>query len=285
MPTSNQNQPCAFTEVKNLSFSYIEITSRKNDKITDTAKLSDKKHRDRENLFFVEGIKLFEEALLSRLSVKRVFFTKKALELYEDALKKAGCSENYLVTDEVYSKLTEETSPQGIYAVIKKPEGHKFSEEQIKDGGFIILEDIQNPMNLGAIFRCAYSLGGCKLILSKSCADVYSPKTLRSGMGSIFKAEFCVCDDICDFIENQKKLSNRVFCTHLHSKALILGSFDFEKSDSIVIGNEGHGVSENIVNVCTSSCIIPMTPDAESLNAATASSIFIWEMNKSRLIP
>lgn len=266
-----------------MSFSYIEITSRKNEKIIWASKLSDKKNRDKENVFFTEGIKLLKEAIISHLCIEKVFFTSKALDLYKETLESAGSKEYILVSDEVFEKLTDESSPQGVFAVIRKPQTSTFDDTSIRDGGFIILEDIQNPLNLGAIFRCAYSLGGTKLILSKSCADVYGSKALRSGMGSIFKTEFYISDDICAFIKNLKELGNRVFCTHLHSDSLKLGSFTFKESDSIVIGNEGHGVSEQVVSVCDGSVIIPMTEGAESLNAASASSIIIWEMNKSKL--
>ena len=267
-----------------MSFSYSEITSRKNEKIIWASKLSEKKHRDKEGLFFTEGTKLLEEALLSGLRVKKLFFTAKALENFRVLIESAECTDCYLVSDEVYEKLSTEEAPQGIFAVIEKPSSISFSDESLSNGGFIILEDIQNPLNLGAIFRCAYSLGGKKIILSDKCADVYSPKTLRSGMGSIFKSDFYVCNDIGEFIEKQMAVGNRVFCTHLHSESLTLGSFDFLPTDSIVIGNEGHGVSEKTVSACSGSVIIPMTEGAESLNAATASSILIWEMNKSKLI-
>lgn len=267
-----------------MSFSYNEITSRKNEKIIWASKLSDKKFRDKEGVFFVEGAKLLEEVILSEHTTEKVFFTQKALNLYAEILERANAAEYYLVTDEVFEKLTDESAPQGVFACVKKPHSLPFSDDSIKSGGFIILEDIQNPQNLGAILRCAYSLGGAKIVMTKNCADLYNPKTLRSAMGSVFKTECCVYDDICQFIDLLKNCENRVFCTYLHSDSQLLGSFDFKESDSIVIGNEGHGVSIETVEKCTSSVIIPMVENAESLNAATASSIFIWEMNKAKLL-
>lgn len=194
-----------------MKFSFSEITSRKNEKIIWASKLCDKKHRDKEGIFVADGIKLLNEAVLSGLCIEKVFFTKKALEIYGESLENCNSNEYILVTDEVFEKLTDETAPQGIFSVIKKRQHIQFSESSLADGGFIILEDIQNPQNLGAIFRCAYSLGGKKIVLSEKCADVYGPKTLRSGMGSIFKTEFIICNDIHSFIDNQKELGNRVF--------------------------------------------------------------------------
>lgn len=268
-----------------MAVSFSEITSRKNEKIIWASKLSDKKTRDKEGVFFTEGIKLLDEAAESGFEIDKLFFTQKALSLYEDSLSKTGCKDCFLVSDEVYEKLSDESSPQGVFAVIKKKKFSPLSKESLKDGGFVILEDIQNPQNLGAIFRCVFSLGSSKIIMTKNCADIYNPKTLRSAMGSVFKAESYVADDIGGLIESLKHVGNRVFCTHLHSQSLVLGTFDFKKSDSIVIGNEGHGVSDDTVKKCTSSVIIPMVENAESLNAATASSIIIWEMNKSKLLP
>ncbi len=267
-----------------MAFSYSEITSRKNEKIIWVCKLHNKKNRDAAGMFLTDGAKLLEEAILAGLGIEKVFFTNKALTCYEDLLTRANADECILVSDEVFEKLTDEQAPQGIVAVIRKPSSKQFDEEVLRQGGFLILEDIQNPLNLGAIFRCAYSLGCTRLILSRNCSDVYSPKTLRSAMGSAFKAGFEICNDIGSFIRNQQNFGNRVFCTHLHSDSQLLGDFEFKKGDSIVIGNEGHGVGDETVTVCDGSVIIPMTKDAESLNAATAASIIIWEMNKAKLI-
>lgn len=282
MPKFIQKSETMSLEVLDLNFSYSEITSRKNEKIIWACRLSDKKNRDSEGVFFTDGIKLLEEAVLSGLEIEKIFFTSKALSLYSDSIENAHAKEYILVSDEVFQKLTDEKAPQGTFAVIKKPYSLPFSKESIDEGGFIILDDIQNPLNLGAIFRCAYSLGMTKIVLSKACADVYNPKTLRSAMGSIFKCDFYVYDDICELISKLRQVGRNVYCTHLHSDSMILGTFDFEKSDSIVLGNEGHGVSKNVLDVCTGSVIIPMREGAESLNAATASAIIIWEMNKAK---
>lgn len=263
---------------------FTEISSRKNEKVLRAARLCDKKVRDKEGLFFTEGFKLLEEALSSGLSVDSIFFTDKALSLYGSLIEKSGCENLYLVTDEVYQKLTAEDSPQGIFCCIRKKENTEFDENSIAEGGFLLLEDIQNPLNLGAIFRCAYALGCEKIVLTKECVDVYNPKVIRGGMGSIFKTGFHYCDSICDFIEKLQKKNNRVLCTHLHSQSKVLGSFDFLPSDSIVIGNEGRGIKETTAAVSSGSVIIPMQEGAESLNAATAASVILWEKNRKKLL-
>jgi TrmH family RNA methyltransferase len=263
---------------------YSCISSRKNEKIILNSKLKDKKTRDKEGLFFIEGSKLLEEAIKEGLEVIRIFFTQTALDKYEEIISSVKGAEFILVTDDVYEKLTEETAPQGIFAVIKKPDTHTFSPDELSQGGFLILEDIQNPLNIGAIFRCAYSLGTDKIVMTKSCADVYNTKALRSAMGSIFKTKFIYTDSLHSFIENQQKCGNRVICTALYENSEVLGRFNFEMSDSIVIGNEGNGIKRETLDLCRLSLIIPMLKGAESLNAATACSVVLWEMNKDKLI-
>jgi len=260
---------------------YIEITSRKNPKITEAALLRDKKARDEKGLFFTEGAKLLEEVCLAKLKVQKVFFTKAALEKYEALLESVPGAEMYLTDDSVYDKLTSEIAPQGIFAVAEKKKDRSFSEDELKEGGFILLEDVQNPSNLGAIIRCAFSLGATKLILTHSCADPYNPKTVRSAMGSLFKADFSYCTSMPDMADKLTSLGVRVICTALREKSEKLGSFAFNDSDCIIIGSEGHGASKETIQSSTASLVIPMNENAESLNAATAAAIVIWEMKRS----
>lgn len=260
---------------------YTELTSRKNKTVTETAELSkNKKARDESGVFPIEGIKLFEEALLSGMEIKSVFFTEKAVSLYGDKLEKLPSSELYLVTDEVYSKLSDESAPQGILALVKKPIPEALTEKTLKEGSFVFLEDIQNPLNIGAILRCCYSMGFEKVIFSAGCADIYSPKCARAAMGSLFKITPYFSDDLAETAKALVKKGSRVFCTSLGKRSVKLGNFEFESTDSFVIGNEGHGASEALMNACSHSLFIPMNDGAESLNAATAAAIVMWEMKK-----
>lgn len=263
---------------------YTELTSRKNKTVTDAAELSkSKKARDTSGVFPIEGIKLFDEALLSGLEIKSVFFTEKAASLYSDRLEALTDAELYLVTDEVYEKLSDESAPQGILAIVKKPSSEAFTEESLKEGSFVLLEDIQNPLNIGAILRCCYSMGFEKVVFSGSCADIYSPKCARSAMGSLFKIKAYFSDDLAETARALAEKGNRVFCTSLGRRSVKLGSFEFEATDSFVIGNEGHGASDTLMNACSHCLFIPMNEGAESLNAATAAAIVMWEMKKNIL--
>ena len=263
---------------------YTSITSRKNDTVIEACELcKNKKARDAKGVFVIEGVKLFEEATLSGMEIQSVFVTEKAVNTYSDLLAKAQDAKFYLVTDEVYSKLSDESAPQGIFAVVKKPQAKCFTDDAINEGGFVILEDVQNPLNIGAILRCCYSLGFEKIVFSGGCADIYSPKCARAAMGSLFKIKTYFSDNLPETASKIVSAGNRIFCTALSERSTKLGEVDFLPSDSFVIGNEGHGATDELMKACTHSLFIPMNQGAESLNAATAAAIVMWEMRKGIL--
>ena len=267
---------------------YTEITSRKNSNIIFARSLSsEKKSRDESGMFALEGIKLLTEALEADLCVSSVYFTQKALDAYSDTLEKTyeSGAQMFLVTDEVYSKLTDESAPQGIYACVKKPAFNKLNSEELSSGSFVFLESVQNPANIGAILRSCYALGFGKIILNKECSDIYSPKCLRAAMGSVFRIKSYFEEDIISIAGNISSCSNvRIFCTSLSEKSVKLGTISFNETDCFVIGNEGHGVSKEMFDACSHSLYIPMNIGAESLNAAAAAALVMWEMKKSTLL-
>lgn len=263
---------------------YTEITSRKNKIVLQAASLcSDKKARDERNLFVLEGIKLLQEAILSKLMIKELFFTHSAFEKYRKTIEGVSCSEKYLVTDEVYDKLSGESAPQGVFACCEKPASFTFTENEAADGSFVFLEDIQNPLNIGAVLRCCYSMGFEKVVFSPKCADIYSPKCARAAMGSLFKIKPFFASDMTSAVKLTVSSGKRVFCTMLCQDSKKLGQIKFVANDSFVIGNEGHGVSAELEKECTCGLYIPMNDGAESLNAATAAAIVMWEMKKDFL--
>ncbi len=261
---------------------YTHITSRKNPVISDIIKLYDKKQRDSSLLFLASGIKLLREAMLSGLKIEYVFFTQDALEKYESDIDLCKDAKLYLVSDSVFEKLTSEKAPQGIVSVIKRDE-YITHFENVNGKSFVILEDLQNPLNLGAIIRCAYSLGFENIVLGGNCADAFGDKCVRSAMGSLFKVNLYRANNTTEIITAIKKSGSRVFCTCLDETSKKLGSFEFKNTDSIVIGNEGHGASIETINMCDEKLYIPMNKGAESLNAATACAIVMWEMKKDIL--
>ena len=144
----------------------------------------------------------------------------------------------------------------------------------------MLIEDIRDPGNLGTIMRSAAALGVETLVLCGECADIYSSKTLRGSMGALFRLKTVRARDGVSAINALRESGRRVFAAALTSEALSLDETELKSDDCIVIGNEGHGLSSDIIAACDGCVIIPMSAGTESLNAATAAAIFMWEMRR-----
>ena len=176
---------------------FERITSRNNDKIKKLVKLGDKHTRDSEGLFLIEGFKLAKEYLLKVGIPEAVFVRDDALDeflamfsSFDIPDKKITC-----VTAEVYDKISEEKSPQGLLFVCRFPVNIRRYNSSEASGG-IILESIRDAGNLGTIIRSAAALGINRIFLSADCADIYNRKTLRAAMGAVFGADILICDDL-----------------------------------------------------------------------------------------
>ena len=145
---------------------------------------------------------------------------------------------------------------------------------------FVLFDGVQNPANLGAVIRSAYCFGFERVVLSAGCADVYGSKCLRAAMGTLFRVKLYAADDLCGTIDTLKSHGARVYGTALRHDSLRLGEVDFRPSDCFVIGNEGHGAAESTLTHCTDTLFIPMHENAESLNAASAAAVVMWEMRR-----
>ena len=269
------------------------ITSRKNQIVVDTAALFDKKYRDRAGLFLVEGEKLVLEAAARGLPVLRIFVAEGKLDAILPRLEAGYAGEKYKSTelfvlgDECFSKISSEKSPQGVIAVLKYLDFFKSStiiyDEDIfslRDHRMVMLYGVQDPGNLGAIIRSAVAFGTECLILSEGCADVYNTKTIRAAMGSIFSLRIFVVSDFASAIRAMQSLGRRVFAAELREGAMPLSEAMLSKQDCVLIGNEGHGIPPEISTMCDASVFLPISSGAESLNAAVAASIFLWEQGK-----
>lgn len=253
------------------------ITSRNNERIKEIVRLRDRKARTQSGLFFIEGIHLAEEYVRNCGVPCEVYFTEKASEAYSGFLSALPEDIKYSVSDSVFEKISTEAAPQGVLCVCK---ALPFLTEVPEGGSFLFLESVRDTGNLGTIIRTAVSLGVEGIVLSPDCADIYNPKTLRASMGAVFAANIFVPADFYGAISFAKKYG-RVYATALHENSLELGRFKTKKTDSFVIGNEGQGISDTVKALADDTVIIPMTGKTESLNAAAAASIIIWEMTRS----
>lgn len=253
------------------------ITSRNNERIKEIVRLRDRKARTQSGLFFIEGIHLAEEYVRHCGIPCEVYFTEKAYEAYSGFFSALPEDIKYSVSDSVFEKISTESAPQGVLCVCK---ALPFPAETPEGGSILFLESVRDAGNLGTIIRTAVSLGVKGIVLSPDCADIYNPKTLRASMGAVFAANIFMPADFHAAIVSAKKYG-KVYATALHENSLELGRFGIAKTDSFIIGNEGQGISETVKALADNTVIIPMTGKTESLNAAAAASIIIWEMTRS----
>ena len=266
------------------------ITSRQNSLVRQVCALSEKKARRESGLFRFDGVKLLGEAIGANIAVKQVFFNADAGERTLDYIAavrpeiEARGVRLIAVSAAVFEKISEERAPEGIVTVAQVPsnlcrvyagEGDlpKINER------ILIAESLRDPANIGTVMRSAYALGIDRLVLTDDCAEIYSPKTISAAMGAAFRMPTLTVggESLTAIIGALREGGRRVYATALYEDSLTLGEARIRGRDCFVIGNEGHGLAKKTVEACDASVIIPMREGAESLNAAAAAAICIWE--------
>lgn len=260
------------------------ITSIHNKYIKEAVALrAKKKERDRRGLFVVEGGKMFGEAPAERIS--RVYLAQSAEKemyaQYGDKLSGLSCE---IVADDVFARMSDTVTPQGILCLVQQQQYN--IEEMLRDNDkqqmlFIMLEDIQDPGNLGTIFRTAEAAGADGVIMSSRTADIYNPKTIRSTMGAVYRVPFLYTEDISSIIRMLRERGTVVYAAHLQATAFY-DAYDYRRSTAFLIGNEANGLREETAGCADALLGIPMEGKVESLNAAVASSILLYEAYRQR---
>ena len=236
------------------------IQSVNNKKIKEYAKLIQKKERDKTGLFLVEGEHMVKEA-----------FNANALqELF--ILENIECPVQFnyeTVTQPVLNKLSNQNSNSKMIGVCKK-----LSLTPIKEGNILLLDNVQDPGNVGTILRTAYSFGVDCVYLSKDCADVYNPKTIQSTKGALFHIPF-VYTDLKTTIQAFQKEGMEVYATALHHESIGLQDCHPKKQYGLIVGNEGQGIKEELIQCANQTVFIEME-QFESLNVAIATAIALY---------
>ena len=266
------------------------ITSRQNSSVRAVCALTDKKARRRTGLFRFDGIKLLREALACEAELVSVYVREPAdgavAELLSAAVSQGRIRERdvILVSDSVFEKISEEKSPEGVITVARLLDSvHRTAEADTPVAGaeerILIAEALRDPGNLGTVMRSCAALGIDRLILTDDCADLYNPKTVRSAMGALFRLPTVTvsAEALANTIVALRKSGRRVFAAALRADAERIGELILRQGDCFVIGNEGHGLRETTIAACDGAAIIPMREGNESLNAAAAAAICIWE--------
>lgn len=271
------------------------VRSRQNRTVVELCKLTDRKAREAQRSFRFDGIKLFCEAIKKGVTVQTVVLRASNAEALRARLEKECGSSAFdgdgrvlLLADELFDKISEEKSPEGVITIAKYIDKfQKFATIynsadflRMKNESVVLLESVRDPSNIGAVIRSAAAIGVDRLIVSSDCADIYHPKAVRASMGALFDQRIDRVDDLGEVIRGLRQSGRRVFAAALDGRALKLGSFATQVGDCVVIGNEGHGLSKETVAECDRSVMIPMTERAESFNAAVAASILMWEFQK-----
>lgn len=255
------------------------VRSKDNEKVKLFAKLSSSKYRKSERLFLAEGFKLCAEALSA--SACRFLLIREDSALSDGALRLVRAAgdecEVLVLSDAAFEKVSTEMAPQGVIAVCEVPECPR-PEEFLEGKRVIALDGVRDPGNLGTIMRSALAFG-FDAVIASSCADIFSPKTVRASMGAVFSLPVIRTDDMPALISNVQK-SRRVFGAVLREGCEELGKYRLSESDIVVIGNEGHGISDEVLEVLENFVKIPICEGAESLNASVAASVVMWEYSK-----
>ena len=258
------------------------ITSKDNELIKHIRKLKDKKYRDESNEYVVEGVKLVEEAVKENAKIKQIIACEDTTRTYEiptHIMLEIAKYECISVSDKIFNIITQVTNPQGIMAIIEK--NAQNAKIDYTQDIIVVLDDVQDPGNLGTILRTVDSIGLNQIIVSKGTADAFNSKVVRSTMGAIFRIKIIEVENLAQAIKEMRKHHFKLMVTSLQTKNSIY-DIDFNKK-IIVIGNEANGVSKEIQDMADEKAKIPMLGRTESLNASVAAGVVMYEYVRQKL--
>ena len=258
------------------------ISSKDNEFIKHIKKLKDKKYRDINKEFIIEGIKLIKEAIEEKAEIKQIVVCDNCQNsdiIPKELMYEIAKYECIYVTENIFKTISDVTTPQGLLAIIKI----NTTEDEIDYSQDIIvaLDDIQDPGNLGTILRTVDSIGLNQILVSKGTADCYNPKVVRSTMGAIFRVKIIECENLQERLKEIKKHKFELVITSLQTENSIY-NINYNKK-VIVIGNEANGVKTEIQNIADIRAKIPMLGKTESLNASVATGIILYEYVRQKL--
>ena len=241
----------------------MKIESLNNNKVKEWVKLQDKKYRDINNKFLVEGDHLLKEALKTGRVVE-IISDDKAWEIPGIPF--------YEVSTQIMKKISKQVSGTKVIGVVQKNGDGKV------EGNVCLLDNIQDPGNLGTIIRSAVAFNIKTIILSNDTVDLYNEKVIRASEGMIFGLNF-IRGDLALIIDSLKKDNYKIYGTDVN-KGTNLKDITFHDKIALIIGNEGNGVREELKRKCDSLINIPIAKSCESLNASIAASIIFYEINR-----
>lgn len=259
------------------------ITSPSNTKVKQVVQWQNKaRERRQAGIFLTEGSKLFQEA--PEESIQEVYLSEDAMSRLEMEMREKLHRVGYeMVSGEVFQKMSDTNTPQGILCVVRQPE---YTLDQLLNCPaplLVVLENLQDPGNLGTILRTGEGAGITGVILGRKTVDIFNPKTIRATMGSIFRVPFVYVEDLDRTIGTIREQGVQTYAAHLSGRSCYEG-FSFQGGTAFLIGNEGKGLSPEITALADGLLRIPMEGRVESLNAAVAASLLMYEAHRQRQV-
>ena len=249
------------------------ISSKDNEFVKHVKKLKEKKYRDINQEFIIEGIKLVKEAIEEKANIKNIIICDNCEDsgiIPKDLMYEIAKYNCIYVTENILKTMSDVNAPQGIISMNNKNNEIDYSQDII-----VALDDIQDPGNLGTILRTVDSVGLNQILVSKGTADCYNPKVVRSTMGAIFRIKIIECENLEQTLKETQKNNFRIVVSSLQTKNSLY-DINFDKK-VIIIGNEANGVEPQIQKIADEKIKIPMLGKTESLNASVATGVILYE--------
>lgn len=261
------------------------ITSLSNPIVKHVKSLHKKKGRWKSKNYFVEGIRAVEESIASNGKIEYVIYSDSLFnvnggKLLFDIINEKNYT-SYYVSDKILKEISDTENPQGIIAVVK------FEVKEVMDlldnncNLLVLLDRIQDPGNIGTIIRSADAFGATGIIMTKGCVDLYNPKVIRASMGSIFHIPVAYTDIVSKTLKGLKERGLKIVTTSLDTNSYC-HEVNLTQDIILVVGNEGSGVSEEIMDFSDYMIKVPIVGKAESLNVGVATGIVLYEAYRQR---
>lgn len=250
------------------------ITSAQNASVKLAKELLKKKAaRKKQGLFVVEGIRAVKE-IPGHIKIQTLLVSEGVEESHYEQVE---AKEVLIMPESLFQSISETATPQGVMAIVQKVD-IALESLDLQNGPYLLLENLQDPGNLGTIIRTAHAFNFKGIFMTKGCVDLYSPKVVRSTMSSLFYMPIVMDEEIEDYMDYLKQKGLTIYTTALNDKAQLVYDMNFDQNMVLVIGNEGNGVSEYCLEHTDHTMIIPMPGGAESLNASVATAICMYEV-------
>ena len=255
----------------------IEINSKNNNKIKDLIKIRDEsKFRNDKSLFYVEGERIIKDT--PKELIDSIYIQKSKLTNFQYISDLINSNLIYLVEDDIYEKIKDTKNSQGIIAIIKYNYIKKITDEILcKINSCLILDNINDPGNLGTIIRLAEATNISLVILCNDCCNLYNTKVIRSCMSSMFRVNIYISSNILNDVNRLKSNSFSIYSTVLDKNSIQFSNIKYNSKSAFILGNEANGINKELIDISDNQIYIPMCGKIQSLNVSVAATAICYE--------